>query len=58
MECGFLSNRAEEELLLQESYRRRVAKAVAQGICDWAALEMEKPQPLAAVDRSGEATGE
>ena len=54
VECGFLSNRAEEELLLEEAYRERVAKAIAKGIADWAMLEIEKPQPLPAVDRSGE----
>lgn len=58
VECGFLSNRVEEELLLNESYRERAARAIAQGICDWAALEIEKPEPLPAVDRSGEETGE
>ena len=58
VECGFLSNRAEEELLLTEHYRKRVAASIAQGIADWAALEIDKPQPLAAVDRSGEERGE
>lgn len=58
VECGFLSNRAEEELLLSEHYRKRIAQAIAQGVCDWAALEIEKPKPLPAVDRSSEETGE
>ena len=58
VECGFLSNRAEEALLLDEGYRERVARAIAQGICDWAALEIEKPEPLEAVDRSEEERAE
>ena len=58
VECGFLSNRAEEELLLEEGYRQRVAKSIAKGVADWAMLEIEKPQPLPAADRSGEERGE
>ena len=58
VECGFLSNKAEEELLMTEEYRQRVAASVVQGVLNWHALPQEKPQPLAAVDRSGEETGE
>ena len=58
VECGFLSNRAEEELLLEEGHRQRVAKSIAKGVADWAMLEIEKPQPLPAADRSGEERGE
>ena len=58
VECGFLSNREEEARLMQEDYRQRIAEAVAQGVLDWQALEMERPEPLPAVDRSGEETGE
>lgn len=58
VECGFLSNRAEEALLLQESYRLQVAETIVQGVLDWRDLKIEKPQPLAAVDRSGEPTAE
>ena len=58
VECGFLSNREEEQRLLEEGYRQRVAEAIAQGIMDWQGIEMEKPQPLAATDRSGEERGE
>lgn len=58
VECGFLSNRAEEEKLMQEDYRQIVAQAIVQGVVDWQMLEMEKPQPLEAVDRSTEETGE
>ena len=56
VECGFLSNKEEEAKLMQEEYRQQVAGSIAQGLADWHALEAEKPQPLAAVDRSGEET--
>ena len=58
VECGFLSNREEETRLMQADYRQQIARTVAQGVLDWQALEMEKPQPLPKVDRSGEETGE
>ena len=54
VECGFLSNKEEEARLMQEDYRREVAESIVLGIMDWHALEMEKPAPLAAVDRSNE----
>lgn len=54
VECGFLSNREEEQKLLGEDYRQRVAQAIAQGVMDWQALEAQKPEALEAVDRSGE----
>ena len=43
VECGFLSNKAEEALLLQETYRQQIAEAIVQGVLDWHMLEMEKP---------------
>lgn len=58
VECGFLSNREEEARLMQADYRQRVAEAIAQGALGWQALEVERPAPLPAVDRSGEETGE
>lgn len=54
VECGFLSNREEEALLLTGEYRGKVAAAIAQGVADWASLPGEKPEPLEAVDRSDE----
>lgn len=54
VECGFLSNRAEEALLLTGDYRQRVAQAIAEGVLRWAALPGERPAALAAVDRGGE----
>ena len=54
VECGFLSNREEEALLLTEGYRQRVAQAIAQGVVAWHALPQGKPAPLPAVDRTGE----
>ena len=35
VECGFLSNREEAELLTQESYQERLAEAVAEGIAGY-----------------------
>jgi len=40
VECGFLSNAAEEKLLLDEAYHRRIAQAVADGLENW--LELQK----------------
>lgn len=58
VECGFLSNKAEEALLMQETYRQQVAEAIVSGVCDWNTLEIGKPEPLEAVDRSDEPTAE
>ena len=58
VECGFLSNRAEEEMLLSDAYRQRAAQAIVQGVIAWRNLPGEKPQPLAPVDRSAEPTGD
>lgn len=54
VECGFLSNAKEERKLLDEEYRGQVAQAVAAGVLAWQSLGQEKPEPLPAVDRSGE----
>jgi N-acetylmuramoyl-L-alanine amidase len=35
VECGFISNAAEEALLLDEEYQRKVARAVADGCADY-----------------------
>lgn len=51
VECGFLSNREEEAMLLDAAYREQVAMAIAQGVCAWAGLEGEKPAPLEKVIR-------
>ena len=56
VECGFLSNAQEEALLLTPEYRERVAVAVVQGVINWNALQIDKPEPLEAVDRSNEPT--
>lgn len=58
VECGFLSNKQEEALLLTEEYREKVARCIVQGVIDWAALPGEKPEPLKAVDRSDEPRAE
>ena len=54
VECGFLSNAKEERKLLDEEYRGRIAQSVAAGVLAWQSLGQEKPEPLPAVDRSGE----
>lgn len=51
VECGFLSNREEEAMLLDAAYREQVARAIAQGVCAWAGLDGEKPAPLEKVIR-------
>ena len=33
VECGFLSNPEEEQLLLSESYQKKIAKAITDGVC-------------------------
>ena len=58
VECGFLSNKAEEALLMQETYRQQAAEAIVQGVLDWKNLQIEKPQPLPAQDRSDEPRAE
>ncbi len=39
VECGFLSNAAEEALLRTEAYGRRVAEAIGNGVVAWFAQE-------------------
>ena len=51
IECGFLSNREEEAMLLDAQYREKVAGAIVSGVMSWAALEGEKPRPLEKVRR-------
>jgi len=45
VECGFLSNAREEELLRGATYRERVARSIRNGVLGWAAGE-EKPEAL------------
>ena len=40
VECGFLSNPKEEELLLTEDYQRRAAKAIRDGIVEYSSLRI------------------
>ena len=58
VECGFLSNREEEQRLLTPAYRQRVAEAIVQGLCSWVALDVPHPTPLPPVDRSDEPRAE
>ena len=58
VECGFLSNWEEEQRLLTPAYRQRVAEAIVQGLCAWAALDAPHPTPLPPVDRSDEPRAE
>ena len=40
VECGFLSNAAEEKLLLTDVYQRRVAQSIRDGIMDYVSLQI------------------
>ena len=51
VECGFLSNKEEEAKLMQEDYRQQVAQSIVKGMLDWHRVDIEKPQPLEAVER-------
>jgi len=37
VECGFLSNSAEEQLMLSDKHREDIALAIAKGILDYIA---------------------
>lgn len=50
IECGFLSNAQEEELLRDAGYRARIARSICQGVLAWAA-QAERPVPLPAQQR-------
>ena len=39
VECGFMTNKNEAELLKDTTYRRTCGKAIAKGICDFYAKE-------------------
>ena len=39
VECGFLSNAAEEKLLLDSGYQQRLAQAIAQGVTTYVSLK-------------------
>lgn len=45
VECGFLSNAAEEAQLRDPAYRQRVAESICDGVLDWYA-QAERPAPL------------
>ncbi len=42
IECGFISNSAEEKLLLDAAYQARLGEAVAQGVMDYLSLEARR----------------
>lgn len=48
VECGFLSNSEEAELLIQESYQRRIAWAIALGALQYLGGAGTEPVPAAA----------
>ena len=41
IECGFISNAAEEKLLLSEDYQQRLGEAIAEGVESYAALSQQ-----------------
>ncbi|GHU75178.1 hypothetical protein AGMMS49992_18600 [Clostridia bacterium] len=50
VECGFLSNAAEEAKLRDPAYQRRIAEAIADAVEEWFALEA-MPTPALREDR-------
>ncbi len=50
VECGFLSNAAEEALLRTDAYVQRMAAAIGEGIVDWFAVS-ERPTAAPREDR-------
>ncbi|MCL1913758.1 MAG: N-acetylmuramoyl-L-alanine amidase [Eubacteriaceae bacterium] len=38
IECGFLTNRAEEELLVTDGYQEKIAVSIYEGICEFLAI--------------------
>ena len=47
VECGFVSNRREESLLMQESYRKKLSNGIASGILSYISRAREANQPSA-----------
>ena len=43
VECGFMTNKKEAELLRSDSYRRTIAEAICKGVCSY--FEMSYKQP-------------
>ena len=39
VECGFISNAAEEKLLLDSDYQSRLAEAIAEGVTEFVRLQ-------------------
>ena len=50
VECGFLSNSAEEKLLLTAEYQQKIARAIAEGVEEYFLL---RQGGAAAVELSG-----
>ncbi len=42
IECGFISNSAEEKLLLDSAYQARLGEAIAQGVMDYLSLDARR----------------
>ena len=49
VECGFISNPNEEKLLLTEAYQRRVAKAIRDGIVEYASIQIKETNAISAL---------
>ena len=43
VECGFLSNSAEEKLLLQDAYQQKIALALTEGVTEYVLLTRNSP---------------
>ena len=57
VECGFLSNAAEEKLLLTAEYQARVARAIREGVEEYFALTQARESPGTALVNTGAADG-
>lgn len=43
VECGFMDNREEAALLKSDEFRRKCAKAIAQGLCNYYSIQYKGP---------------
>lgn len=46
VECGFLSNRSEAELLMQKDYQRKLADCIYEGILEYTGREFKTPMQI------------
>ena len=44
VECGFMTNKKEAELLRSDSYRRTIAEAICKGVCSYFGMAYKQPK--------------